>query len=645
MADDLELALRVRADVKKALSELNKLEKELREQKGAADTAGKSHERLAKNIDKSSKSAKQSSAGVNALGGAYRALTGAVGAYLGVQTLVAGLRLADQAKQLEARVRLATKAQGDFNQVWAELGDIAVDNGARLNDTVDLFTGNNRAAPEIGATRNQVLEVTNAVQQLGAISGATGTQMSNAMLQFSQAMAGGVVRAEEMNSIIENTPAIAEAIARGMGTTVGQLRRAVAEGKVLSKEVFDALLKQAPQIAQDFKDVPDSLDRAAASFSVNIQRMALELDRSVGLTEAIATALRASGKLAGRIADAVADSNGDESKLLDLQRERLSLFQQQRKLLEDIAAAQELVDRGGIGKRRLENYKEQLQTVKQMLLDNEALLAIENQRRLAKSEAENENQDTGQDGAPEPPEGGIPKTLNEAIAAQSNANQAIASLLSQRQSLVDSLDALSERLSGPASIEDQSPSANIFTLNRLRDNASDKADDGDVKGALSDLERAQQILENLSSAGEISKGYAQSQIQLIKDQIDKIGDVSLEVPVSIGGEKGEAERQQQWARIKAEFEQQQKDLPKLEVEIDENGMVTEAQQARKRLEQIMASVISVPVQITPQLAGAEVSRVPIEIKTNTGSVKAEAEGTEADVRETLSRAADEGGGR
>ena len=76
-----------------------------------------------------------------------------------------------------------------------------------------LFQQLARSAGEVGASNTQVLTLTQTLQQLGAIGGSSAEQMSNAMLQFGQSMAGGVVRAEEFNSIVENTPEIAVRLA------------------------------------------------------------------------------------------------------------------------------------------------------------------------------------------------------------------------------------------------------------------------------------------------------------------------------------------------------------------------------------------------------------------------------------------------
>ncbi|MGE4501989.1 MAG: tape measure protein [Thiomicrospira sp.] len=164
------------------------------------------------------------------------------------QTAGAILKTADQVAQLDQRVKTATRATGDYATVSARLYQIAQQTGTALDSNVALFQSLARVAPEIGATNGQMLALTKTLQQLGRIGGSSQEQMSNAMLQFGQAMAGGVLRAEEFNSIVENTPEVANRIAQGMDLTVGQLRMAVLAGGVLSKDVFDALLKQTAEI-------------------------------------------------------------------------------------------------------------------------------------------------------------------------------------------------------------------------------------------------------------------------------------------------------------------------------------------------------------------------------------------------------------
>ncbi|MDY0137829.1 MAG: tape measure protein [Thiomicrospira sp.] len=244
---------------------------------------------------------------------------------------IAALNKGDQFRLLEQRVRNATAATGDFAKSYDELFAIAQRTSSAFDVNVSLFESIARTAPEIGATTEEVLTLTETLQNLGKISGASQTQMSNAMLQFGQAMSGGVLRAEEFNSILENTPEIAARIASGMDMTVGQLRLAVLEGNVLSEKVFAALLSQSEAVAHQAAQLPQTIAQAmteldnawskyigesttAASatdyLADTIQAVAANLDTltTVGMAAFITTAGHATGKVVGLTAAKLSDT-------------------------------------------------------------------------------------------------------------------------------------------------------------------------------------------------------------------------------------------------------------------------------------------------------------------------------------------------
>lgn len=222
---------------------------------------------------------------------------------LGLAILVRGAVNASEAlRAMEARVRRATEALGDYARVSREIYQISQDTGIALSETTNLFINLNRAAQDLGRSRGDVLQLTETIQQLGVISGASGEAMKNSLRQFSQAMAGGVVRAEEFNSIIENTPEIATAIAKGMGMTVGQLRLAVVEGKVLAGDVFDSVLSQTEATAAAAAKMPLTIGRAWTALKNSLSVFVASANEATGVTVAIANGIKA-------ISDALDDMN------------------------------------------------------------------------------------------------------------------------------------------------------------------------------------------------------------------------------------------------------------------------------------------------------------------------------------------------
>ncbi|VCX19359.1 hypothetical protein BANRA_03431 [Acinetobacter baumannii] len=96
-------------------------------------------------------------------------------------------------------------------------------------------------AKTLNINMDETARLTETVSKAVAISGASAQAADAALVQFGQALASGTLRGEELNSVMEQTPALAKAIAQGMGITVGQLRSVAAEGKITSKEIVKAL--------------------------------------------------------------------------------------------------------------------------------------------------------------------------------------------------------------------------------------------------------------------------------------------------------------------------------------------------------------------------------------------------------------------
>ncbi len=217
---------------------------------------------------------------------------GALIAAVSFETVKKTIMLADSYKGLTARIYQSTKATKDYLAVKERVEKMSIDNGVSLETNVPLFQNISRVAPDIGATQKEVLRLVDSLNKLGVVSGSSTLDLKNSLRQFSQSMAGGIVRAEEFNSIIENTPEIASRIAKGLGMTAGQLRLAVVDGKILSKDVFQSLLKQSAEIDKDFSQMPRRIGQSWESLVNGTMKFLGNLDEATGLTGGLATAFQ-----------------------------------------------------------------------------------------------------------------------------------------------------------------------------------------------------------------------------------------------------------------------------------------------------------------------------------------------------------------
>lgn len=223
------------------------------------------------------------------VGAVLSRIGGAIGVGLGVRELV---EVADQYKNLQARLKLAVTSQEEFNRADAALFEIAQKNRAPLAETVTLYA---RLAPSVqalGRSQADVLAATDAIGQAVSLSGASSEAAAGALLQLGQAFASGQLRGEEFNSVIEQTPRLAQAIADGMGVPLGALRALAQEGKITSEAVLDALLKERARLAEEYASLPDTVSGALTRLKNAFQRAFGERDASSGLTAGLAQAIQ-----------------------------------------------------------------------------------------------------------------------------------------------------------------------------------------------------------------------------------------------------------------------------------------------------------------------------------------------------------------
>lgn len=301
-----DILIRVRADIQKALKDIDGLEKELEDTGEAGKKAGDGVSRADKSI---------------------QFLTRAAGAYLSLQFAKQVFLQADAMQALATRVRTATKDTGDFDRVWSSLLSTSVDSGAQMESIVGLFQNLSRAAPELEATNAEMLTLTELVSQLGVIGGSSQAAMSAGLTQFSQMLSGNVARAEEFNSLLENVPELAKRIATGMGKTTGELRNSVIAGEVLSKDVFQALVKQSDEINREFADIPPTFERAWSSAISAVSGRLQKMDEELGTTRVWAQLLQ---EFALHVQpDSVETEQGQRVKaLFDRERELLDRIQE-----------------------------------------------------------------------------------------------------------------------------------------------------------------------------------------------------------------------------------------------------------------------------------------------------------------------------
>jgi len=199
----------------------------------------------------------------------------ALGAYASVQAVQSIIRISDQYTQLRGRLALVTEGTQELGKVQAELFNIAQRTRTEMSGVADLYVKLAQSGRELGASQQELLQFTEGVGNALTVSGASAQQASGALLQLSQALAGGTVRAEEFNSMMEGAPEILRTVAanmEGMDGSIGKLRQAVLKGKVSSEEFFEAFLKGTEDLSKRAQAMPVTVGQAFTRMQNNINQ-------------------------------------------------------------------------------------------------------------------------------------------------------------------------------------------------------------------------------------------------------------------------------------------------------------------------------------------------------------------------------------
>ena len=215
--------------------------------------AAEATELARRNTQQLERSQRNAATSTDALSSKIRSL---VGAYAGLQGLKSLFSLSDQMASTTARLDM----MNDGLQTTAELNQMIFDSAQRSRGayqaTADMVAKLGNLAGEAFGSTAEIVAFAEQINKQMTLSGASNTAKDAAMLQLTQAMSSGVLRGEELNSILEQTPTIAKTIAEYMGVTTGEMREMASEGAITAEVVKNAMFAAADETNAKFAEMP-----------------------------------------------------------------------------------------------------------------------------------------------------------------------------------------------------------------------------------------------------------------------------------------------------------------------------------------------------------------------------------------------------
>lgn len=181
------------------------------------------------------------------------------------------------------KLRLVTTSSKNLADVQDRLFNIAQESRVSLEATTDLYFRLAKSTDALGISQARVADVTETINKAVAISGTTTQAAAAALFQLGQGLAANALRGQELNSVLEQTPRVAQAIADGLGVPIGRLRDMAAEGKLTAKVVMEAFESQADVINKEMEQTSTTVQQAW----LKIENQALKTFGSLDATDLV----------------------------------------------------------------------------------------------------------------------------------------------------------------------------------------------------------------------------------------------------------------------------------------------------------------------------------------------------------------------
>lgn len=210
----------------------------------------------------------------------------------GVVTVGTAISKMDAYTSMQNRLKLVTNSQEELNKAMADTLAIANKTGSAWDSVIQVYQRFSDNAKTLGIDMQKTAELTETVSKAVAVSGASTQAAEAALTQFGQALASGVLRGEELNSVMEQTPALAKAIAQGMGITIGELRSVAAEGKITSEVLVESLTKASTSVDELFSKTDFTIGQSITVLNNEVTKFVGEAGKASGAASFLADSIK-----------------------------------------------------------------------------------------------------------------------------------------------------------------------------------------------------------------------------------------------------------------------------------------------------------------------------------------------------------------
>lgn len=199
--------------------------------------------------------------------------------------------VSDRYSLLESRLKLVTNGTGELQAAQQGLYNISKLTRTEYGTTAGLYTRLERSTKTLNYSQQDLLTVTGSISKALVVSGASAQESNAALQQLGQGLASGVLRGQEFNSVMEQTPRVAEMLADGLGVSIGKLREMAEAGELTTETVINALMSQADTVDAEFSQMTTTVAQAKTVLKTVYESIINDGAKSASITEGLSGAV------------------------------------------------------------------------------------------------------------------------------------------------------------------------------------------------------------------------------------------------------------------------------------------------------------------------------------------------------------------
>lgn len=221
-----------------------------------------------------------------------RSLMSTFGAVSGMVAGAIGItKMGDDYQRMINKLSLVTNSADEARNRLATLGQVALNSHAGLESTTQLYTRLDLALKQTGGSSADAIQMTQTLSKAVSLAGLTTSEANSALLQISQAFNKGKLDGDEFRTVMETMPPLADAIARQLGVTRGELLKLAPEGKITGEVMRKAVLEMSESVDQKFASLTPTVAMHLQNLQTQAQMYFGGMFKDSGLASAFGSAI------------------------------------------------------------------------------------------------------------------------------------------------------------------------------------------------------------------------------------------------------------------------------------------------------------------------------------------------------------------